>query len=1124
MQTNVPQINTFGRIIPMIYAYNTVGVANNEGWTKIGYTERQSVQQRINQQTHTAGIEWTLAWSDNAMYKDGSGEYFNDHDFHSYLEVKKQVERRPKTEWFRINGDDSQKMFMTFARGKSEAKSVGSEYTLRNEQEQAVSMTKAYFENGGTEFLWNAKPRFGKTLASYDLVRKMGLKKVLIVTNRPSIANSWADDFQKFIGWRGELAFVSDTDALKDHSGVLSRDEYKKAHIFGSKQKEVGMIAFESLQGLKGSAYFGGEFNKLEWIASLEWDLLIIDESQEGVDTFRTSRAFRSLKRKHTLYLSGTPFKALANEQFRTEQIFNWSYADEQDAKEKWSGEDYNPYERLPRLNMFTYRLSDMIYDKLKRGVDISDDGETSDYAFDLNEFFITNESGKFVHEDDIRKFLHALTTQEKYPFSTPELRRELKHTMWILNRVASAKALAKLLKDDEFADIFGEYEIVLAAGDGKLDDDAAVDSALARVRKAIAEHDKTITLTVGQLTVGITVPEWSGVLMLCNMQSPSSYMQAAFRPQNPYTFTDNDGRWSKENAYVFDFDPARTLIIFDEFANNLSPNTAAGKGTGEQREENIRRLLNFFPVLGEDDEGRMVQLDEKAVLSIPRRIKSMEVVRHGFMSNFLFQNIGNIFGAPSIVKDILEKFTPAQEDPKRNKRDGMDRMDDIHTDCEGNVEIPNEIVIGKTQDLFGDKIYEFMSEKVDNAVSRAADAISSAAAFSSPTTLNTGNEIIKEQTKSVAETLKEAVVAPLIEKVAEDYGFKKSEKERITKQVENEIERTVTELRDDCIQQTNIAKAEFERKQSEADTDEERKQAEQEYQAQINSALQALNEGIQKETQRIVAEKPQELVVQAEKKKEESEKKGIEDDIRAHLRGFARTIPSFIMAYGTDELVLANFDTTVDKDVFYEVTGITLDEFRFLRDGGDYTNEVTGETQRFDGHLFDEVVFNDSLREFMRKRTELADYFDESHEEDIFDYIPPQKTNQIFTPRWVVQKMVDELEENNPGCFDDPEKTFADLYMKSGLYITEIIKRLYRSEKMKALFPDNAERIRHIIGKQVYGIAPTQIIYLIATNYILGFNDTLKTETSHFAMYDTAEAAKNGTLQAVVDELFEGK
>ena len=1124
MQANVPKISTFGRVVPMIYAYNTIGVANNEGWTKIGYTERQSVQQRINQQTHTAGIKWTLAWSDNAMYKDGSGEYFNDHDFHNYLEVKKQIERRPKTEWFRINGDDSQKLFMTFARGKSEAKSVGSEYTLRNEQEQAVSMTKAYFENGGTEFLWNAKPRFGKTLAAYDLVRTMGLQKVLIVTNRPSIANSWADDFMKFIGWRGELAFVSETDALKDHAGVMSREEYLKTHIFGSKEDKVGMVAFESLQGLKGSVYFGGEFDKLKWIKDNEFDLLIIDESQEGVDTFRTSRAFRSLKRRHTLYLSGTPFKALANEQFRTEQIFNWSYADEQDAKETWSGEDYNPYERLPRLNMFTYRLSDMIYDKIKRGVDISDDGETSDYAFDLNEFFITNESGKFVHEDDIRKFLHALTTQEKYPFSTPELRRELKHTMWILNRVASAKALAKLLKDDEFTDIFGEYEIVLAAGDGKLDDDAAADSALSRVRKAIAEHDKTITLTVGQLTVGITVPEWSGVLMLCNMQSPSSYMQAAFRPQNPCTFTQGGQRWRKENAYVFDFDPARTLIIFDEFANNLSPNTASGRGTSEQREENIKRLLNFFPVLGEDDEGRMVQLDEKAVLSIPRRIKCTEVVRHGFMSNFLFQNIGNIFGAPSIVKDILEKFTPAQEDPKRNKRDGIEHIDDVNVDDDGNVQIPNEIVIGKTQDLFGEKIYEDLGTAVSSAADKAADAFRSVSGFEPAKTVSSGNDVIKAAAKDFADSITETVTNSVVEKVADDYGLKKSDKERMTRQVEREVERTVNELRDDYIHQTNIAKVEFERKQREADTVEQQKAAEQEFHEQVNSALQTLTESIKKESERIVSEKPQELVKQAEQKKAEDERKGIEDDIRAHLRGFARTIPSFIMAYGTDDLTLANFDTTVEDAVFLEVTGITLENFRFLRDGGDYEEEETGEKRHFNGHLFDEVVFNDSLREFMKKRAELADYFDESHEEDIFDYIPPQKTNQIFTPRWVVQKMVDELEINNPGCFDDPEKTFADLYMKSGLYITEIVKRLYRSEKMKERFSDDKDRIRHIINKQVYGIAPTRIIYLIATNYILGFDDTLKSETSHFAQYDTAEAAKKGTLQQVVDKLFDGK
>lgn len=285
---------------------------------------------------------------------------------------------------------------------------------------------------------------------------------------------------------------------------------------------------------------------------------------------------------------------------------------------------------------MFTYQLSNMIYDQVKQGLDLSGEDGSVDYAFDLNEFFSTNESGTFLHEAEIIKFLHALSTNEKYPYSTPELRQELSHTLWLLNRIDSAKALAKLLKRDP---VFREYEVILAAGDGKLEENDAAEKAFDRVKNAIAAHDKTITLSVGQLTVGVTIPEWSGVLMLCNLQSPSSYMQAAFRAQNPCILTKNGQRMRKETAYIFDFDPARTLIIFDEFANNLSPATANGKGTGDDRKANIRELLNFFPVLGEDEGGRMVELDAAQVLSIPRKLKSQEVVRHGFMSNFLFQN-----------------------------------------------------------------------------------------------------------------------------------------------------------------------------------------------------------------------------------------------------------------------------------------------------------------------------------------------------------------------------------------------------------------------------------------------------------------------------------------------------
>lgn len=1102
---NLAERYSFSHVVPMIYAYNTPGVIYNEGWTKIGYTEKQTVTQRIRQQTHTAGIQYQLAWQDNAIFKDGSGEYFTDHDFHSFLESQMGVERSPGTEWFHVDGPTSHRHFDIFSR--RELAATSSErltYELRKEQQEAVSMTKAYFEGGGEEFLWNAKPRFGKTLTSYDLVRQMGLAKVLIVTNRPSIANSWADDFFKFIGWRGEYSFVSDTDALKDKPGLLSRDNYLA--VIGQRESDgtalTGMIAFESLQGLKGSVYFGGKFDKLRWMSELEFDLLIVDEDQEGVDTMKTERAFCNIKRKHTLYLSGTPFKQLASEQFSKEQIFNWSYADEQGAKENWSGEEANPYETLPRLAMFTYQLSGMIREKIEKGLDLSVEDGPVDYAFDLNEFFTTDERGKFVHEDEIKKFLHALTTQEKYPFSTPELRQELAHTMWYLNRVASAKALERLLREDA---VFCEYKVVLAAGDGRIgDEDEQMAKAFDQVKAAVSNYDKTITLTVGQLTVGVTIPEWSGVLMLCNLKSPSSYMQAAFRAQNPCIMTRDSQRFRKETAYVFDFDPARTLIIFDEFANNLSADTVGGRGTSDDRKENIKRLLNFFPVLGEDSEGQMVELDAASVLSIPRRLKSQEVVRRGFMSNFLFQNISNIFGAPAVVREIVEKLTPAQEEGKRADSRRLDGMDTVTVDEKGEVEIPHETVIGRTQDLFGQKIYEVTTD-IKSKMAVVAD---------NPTADNY---------RTLAETLKTHIRENVIRPVAADYDMKRSAQNRLEKRSDQEIDQKLQKIQGDYEQQARIAKAELERTQQTATTAQEVKQAETDYTAAMDSALKSFVETVQETVQQTVEEKPREVVEQAERHKAEQEKQSVEDEVRAHLRGFSRTIPSFIMAYGDGNLTLANFDDYTEEGVFREVTGITMTDFRFLRDGGEYTDPETGESKYFDGHLFDEVEFNDSVAEFWSRKQQLADYFDESQDEDIFDYIPPQKTNQIFTPRWVVSMMVDQLEENNPGCFDDPDKTFADLYMKSGLYITEIVKRLYRSKGLKAAFPDEKERICHILQKQVYGMAPTRIIYLIATNYILGFDEKLKVSSHNFVQADAAEAAKQGTLDKLVDQYFGG-
>lgn len=1099
----------------MIYAYTTPNDISHRGWTKIGYTDRQSVEDRIKQQTHTADVKAEILWKGNARYQDGSDETFTDHDFHDYLTSKRHIERKPKTEWFHVDGDTSHQYFYKFTeRDFSDVQgNDGTQYELRQEQQQAVDQTVSYFlkHGEGSEFLWNAKPRFGKTLTTYDLVRQMNMQNILVVTNRPSIANSWFDDFDKFIAWQTNFKFVSETDALKKRP-VLSRSEFIETISDG---KEYGQIAFESLQGLKGSVYFGGNYDKLKWISDLEWDLLVIDEAHEGVDTYKTDKAFDKIKRKYTLHLTGTPFKALAKGKFASDQIYNWSYADEQQAKLDWDESQEgssNPYEVMPQLNMYTYQVSAMMADELKGKVKL-EDGDQVDPAFDLNEFFRTKENGKFVYDEAVDRFLDALTKQEKYPFSTPELRQELAHTFWLLNRVDSAKALAKKLKAH---DVFSEYEIVLAAGDGKLDDDQfsedqleqANEKSFDKVKRAIVTHDKTITLSVGQLTTGVTIKPWSGVLMLSSMKSPSEYMQAAFRAQNPYTFERNGELVQKQNAYVFDFDPTRTLTIFDEFANNLLEKTANGKGTAEEHEANIRQLLNFFPVIGEDEDGKMVELDAKQVMSIPRHLKSQEVVKRGFMSNFLFTNISRIFSAPTEVREILDGLVTAKEEKSKKSQSAIEGAEDVAVNDQGEVEIPKERVIGKSKDLFGDKVYSDMGQQVADAVT------------------NTDQTDFKSAAKEIAKQLNDSVGKEVVNRVSDDYGLSKSEAKRYQKQVEKDTEQAFHQLADELNDKKKLAEVDYKQKQAAARSEDELHEADQEYEARSEAILQEFTEKARQQVQKTVADTPANVIERVEKHQEEQKMKNVEEDARAHLRGFSRTIPSFIMAYGDENLTLQNFDDYTEDDVFKEVTGISEDQFRFLRDGGDYVDEASGEKKHFDGHLFDEVVFNDSIQQFLELKEKLSDYFNEDNDEDIFDYIPPQKTNQIYTPKAVVKHMVDDLEANNPGIFADPNKTFADLYMKSGLYITEIVKRLFQNEKMKELFPDDQERIEHIMKHQVYGLAPTRIIYLIATNYIFGFDESLKNSVlgKHFKQIDAAEYAKNGTLEEVIQKEFGGE
>lgn len=1118
------KLQTSEKVAPMIYAYTTPGVVYHDGWTKIGYTERD-VDQRIKEQTQTADIKAKKEWQDLAIFSDGKTR-FTDKEFHSYL-AKNDIKRKDPQpdaegcpEWFYISGDDSYILFGKFKRDQGILETLGVvPYVLRNEQKKAVKQTKEYFldKSHKAECLWNAKPRFGKTLSTYDLCRELpDVHKILIVTNRPAIANSWYDDYVKFLGTESGYYFVSDVDGLKDKKYVLSREKYVRLM---SQPNHKGCIEFVSLQNLKGSLYFGGSYDKLKEVADLEWDVLVIDEAHEGVDTYKTDIAFDQIKRRYTLHLSGTPFKALANEKFPSKAIYNWTYADEQKAKRDWdvSSEEENPYANLPQLNLFTYKMSDIIRDKVEQGADFDNDGQNEAFCWDLNEFFDTNASGEFIHGDAVDKFLDALVTQEKFPFSTEELRNELKHTLWLLKYVSSAKALAKRLQDKERHPEFKEYKVVLAAGDGKIDNEGVADNEITfdknlknsydKVVDAIKNNDKTITISVGQLTTGITIPEWTAVMMLSNVKSPALYMQAAFRAQNPCLFKNGLDSYRKQNSYVFDFDPARTLTIVEEFANDLLADTANGRGDSDTRKQHVRELLNFFPVYGEDEEGEMIELDAEKVLSIPRAIHAKEVVRRGFMSNFLFQNVGNIFNAPKEVLDIIQKFDPVKE-PVGIKQD---TKEELNIDNNGDVVVPQEKVIGLASEVFGEKMYGDIEKNLIDTVKTIQEESNNTRkkddkldALLDAFHTNVTDTLVKTAQENYGRDLSKSTQQALVRKinttadilVRKQYGDYRINQNRIDNERAKEIEKAKLNGNSYKIEEINNI------------FDEKKKEVENNFMTSIKS-----------EVKDVIDSAGRTIVEAVETDKNEKQRDLLMENVRDHLRGFSRTIPSFLMAYGDENTTLENFDTIIPDDVFIEVTSISLEEFRKLRDGFDYIDE-NNESKHYNG-FFDSIVFNDSIKEFLKKKEELANYFDDTSKEDIFDYIPPQKTNQIFTPKKVVKEMVDNLEKENPGCFDNPNYTFIDLYMKSGLYITEIVKRLYRSEKMKAVYPNENERLNHIFEKQVYGLAPTEIIYRIALSFILGFRDGISISKHNLKQFDALPYAQDGTLEQKLSEIY---
>lgn len=1081
-------IKTEKKIYPQIYDYELPNRPEMRGMQKVGYTERRDVESRIREQVNTAGLHepYRLLWSGSSVWPSTAADqhhsrYFKDKDLHRYFKQRGVQQFKPtdrddrRDEWFdfSLNPSLSRQLFEEFKSSGGEPQHQGQKaaYQLRPEQEQAIRQTLAYAHanqttdfanpNPRAKYLWNAKPRFGKTLSTYDFAKRFKAHNVLIITNRPAIADSWYGDYDKFIGGYN---FISTTGTLKDRQ-VMSYEQYANCSLRGEP-----IIAFLSMQDLKGAAIFGGKFNKLQWVADVIWDLLVIDEAHEGVDTARTDAAFSHINRRFTLHLSGTPFKAIANDYFSDDQIYNWTYADEQRVKaaELAAGNEAGSHVNLPRMNLYTYKMSELIADRLEDGTTLDDaDGTAQDcaYSFDLNEMFSV-QGGYLKHESEVKTFLNQLTTNTKYPFSTPELRKELKHTFWLVgNRVASVHALAKLLREHP---VFKDYEIIEAVGKGGTDGDdgdeecrdiAGNEKSLAKVRAAIARSDRTITLSVGQLTTGVTVKEWSAVLMLSGVKSESLYMQALFRAQNPFSYRDPEtGELHiKTDAYVFDFSPDRVLEIYDKFANGLSAAAVAGRETKNEREDNIQELLNYFPVLAEDRDGQMVSLDANQVLTFPNAIRAQQVVNQRFISNLLFENIANAFYIPTEVKQCLNKVRSTDDSGSL-----VNRPERVEYDPERHNKTQQRISVNRAH-LLGDRIYGSDYDKLFSDIKPAAD--------------------MTEHDKDVAQT---HIVAEHMRMIDEPLA--------VYKEVYAPTDRRLEAVRE-----------------------KQRALAVQVAADYVDAKITA-PEAARRLEAAVREDLPNDTVVKEEEAQEQKEDNDEMSQIRAKLRTFARAIPSMLMAAADPgSLTIDNIEDSVDdatfEELFTETSGkdaadiarFTKADFRMIR--GPWRNPETGE--EFAG-FFNKYTFNAAIQEFNQKRRDLANYL--NSEEDIFSYIAPLRTNQIFTPRRVVNLMLNKLEQECPGIFRDPSHTFCDLYVKSGLYIAELARRLYVG--LAEQIPDERQRIAHIFGHQLYCFAPTKIIYDIARNYIYGVTRAFGLDCEHIHLEDlTKRFSEGGTL-----------
>ena len=739
MATTEQILPTMRRAVPQIYMYDDTSFP---GWIKIGQTTRADVRQRIDEQHPITEPHKTyhLLWHDNAFYADGSGESFSDHDLH---EVLRRMGKELIGEWCRCSLREAKAAYVAVRQRDTHIETVRDlDHKMRPEQEKAVNDTADYFAQMDKEepdrpshYLWNAKMRFGKTFATYQLAKRMGAKRVLVLTFKPAVEDSWRDDLLRhrdFEGWR-----------------YFSNSELRKLNYEGSKfniqNSKFPLVVFGSFQDYLGRDKYGNIKPKNEWVHTINWDLIVLDEyhfgawndnakslldlgdseaknrqteedevmSESGIDV-ESGRAWDDadipITGKHFLYLSGTPFRALATGEFMENQIFNWTYQDEQKRKETVGG----PYLEMPTMVMMTYQMPQDLGAMIEQW---DMDG------FDLNEFFraevvrdrkganggkfegVATFGGKsegvatFVHEKAVQKWLDIirgktpiygdssspLNEHPPLPFEDIRLLDLCAHTMWFLPNVASCDAMEALLRRPANG-FYQTYQIINCSGTKS----GIGVEALGPVRDAMGDNPlttRTITLTCGKLTTGVTLRPLGGLLMLRNCSSPETYFQTAFRVQSPWTATDKDDPTKKTilkpTCYVFDFAPNRALREVVTYANQLDIDS------GRRITDKVNDFINFLPIL-QFDGSSMKRVDATEILDfvdngtsgtlLARRWNSAQLVN---VDNATLQRvldnpealatIMKIEGFRALGSDIIENIVNRAERIKKLKREAGD-------------------------------------------------------------------------------------------------------------------------------------------------------------------------------------------------------------------------------------------------------------------------------------------------------------------------------------------------------------------------------------------------------------------------------------------------------------------